>query len=66
MTAPLVVTLGDPAGIGPEVVAGAAKRTDAPFFVLGCAETLRVRGADIARIAHPGEAPFVPSGRIAV
>lgn len=64
--APLAVSLGDPAGIGPEVIAGSwTRRAEvglAPFFVLGGAEVLAAaaaqRGLDapVVGIADPAEA----------
>ncbi|WP_421992290.1 4-hydroxythreonine-4-phosphate dehydrogenase PdxA [Qipengyuania sp.] len=56
MIAPLAVSLGDPAGIGPEIIAeGWARRREngiASFFVVGGADALaraaRSRGLDIA------------------
>ncbi|EIZ78763.1 4-hydroxythreonine-4-phosphate dehydrogenase [Novosphingobium sp. Rr 2-17] len=64
--APLAVSLGDPAGIAPEVIAQSwAERSSAqlsPFFVVGGAQVLRAaaasRGIDlpIALIASPDEA----------
>jgi 4-hydroxythreonine-4-phosphate dehydrogenase len=66
VTAPLAVSLGDPAGIAPEVIALAwARRAEAglaPFFVVGGAAVLRAaaatRGIDlpIARISSPMDA----------
>lgn len=66
---PLALSLGDPAGIGPEIIAcayAAAKREKLPpFFVVGGAEVLRqaarARELDvgIATIAEPGEADRV-------
>lgn len=65
-TGPLAVTLGDPAGIGPELIclAWARRREErlAPFFVAGgagvLADAARLRGLDVPvrRIAHPAEA----------
>ncbi|PZQ56093.1 MAG: 4-hydroxythreonine-4-phosphate dehydrogenase PdxA [Novosphingobium pentaromativorans] len=67
--APLAVSLGDPAGVGPELFAQAwADRREAglaPFFAVGGAQVLvaaaRSRGIDlpIARIAAPAEAAAV-------
>lgn len=64
--APLAVSLGDPAGIGPEVIAESwARRTEAglsPFFVTGGAAILRAaaasRGIDlpVQPIATPAQA----------
>jgi 4-hydroxythreonine-4-phosphate dehydrogenase len=60
LSPPLVVSLGDPCGIGPEIVAKAwqALRT-APglaFCVLGDATVLAALGIEIARISDPAEA----------
>jgi 4-hydroxythreonine-4-phosphate dehydrogenase len=64
---PLGVTMGDPAGIGPEIVLKAyARRADrglSAFAVYGCPKTLaeraRLIGLDVAiiEIAGPSEAP---------
>ena len=64
--APLAASLGDPAGIGPELIAEAWTRRDAgrlsPFFVVGGASVLaaaaRTRGLElpVVRISHPAEA----------
>ena len=64
--APLAVSLGDPAGVGPELIAEAWARREteslAPFFVAGApellAEAARVRGLSlpIVELFHPGEA----------
>lgn len=67
--APLAITLGDPAGIGPEVILGAwlrlrAERRAPPAFVVGGPELLRAcaqgLGIDcpIVPIADPTEAAF--------
>ncbi len=63
---PLAVSLGDPAGVGPELFAQGWARRDAealpPFFVVHGANVLAaaaaMRGLDvpIVRIAHPAEA----------
>ena len=69
LAAPLAITLGDPAGIGPEVILGAwvrlrAERRAPPAFVVGGPELLR-RLAErlsidcpIVPIADPAEAMF--------
>lgn len=66
---PLAISLGDPAGIGPEVILGAwarlrAERRAPPAFVLGgpellraCAESLGI-DCPIVPIADPSEALF--------
>ena len=45
MPAPLAVALGDPAGIGPEIVAKSWERREAdglpPFFAVGDCEALK-------------------------
>ena len=73
---PLVLSLGDPAGIGPELIAEAWERRDAerlpPFFIAGGAELLREaarrRGIElpIVRIADPAEAPAAFDGALPV
>ncbi len=60
LSPPLVISLGDPCGIGPEVVAKAwqALRSEPglAFAVLGDANTLAAQGVAVARIADPAEA----------
>jgi 4-hydroxythreonine-4-phosphate dehydrogenase len=56
--APLAVSLGDPAGVGPEVIAKAwavrAAHLLPPFFAIGDRRSLEaVWGGPIAQIAHP-------------
>lgn len=63
---PLAVSLGDPAGIGPELIAECwgrrAELTGAPFFVSGGAGVLAAAAAQrgiacpVVRIDHPSEA----------
>lgn len=64
--APIALSLGDPAGIGPELIAEAWSRRDeaglAPFFVVGGAGVLaaaahsRGLSIEIAHIKHPEDA----------
>ncbi len=57
---PLALSLGEPAGVGPEIVAAAwrALRSSGPcFFVVGDAATLSAAGATTALISEPAEAP---------
>ncbi|THD36859.1 MAG: 4-hydroxythreonine-4-phosphate dehydrogenase PdxA [Sphingomonas sp.] len=61
MLSPLAVAMGDPAGIGPEIVAKAwARRREerlAPFFAVGDARAIAaVWGGPVERIAGPDEA----------
>lgn len=61
MTAPIAVAIGDPAGIGPEVIAKAWARRDAEalpvFFVVGDPRAIAaIWDGPTARIAEPGEA----------
>ena len=61
MTAPLAVSLGDPAGVGPELIAEAWARREAeglpPFFAVGGAGLLAAAGEiPIVRISDPREA----------
>jgi 4-hydroxythreonine-4-phosphate dehydrogenase len=58
---PLAVTLGDPSGVGPEVVAKAWQQREtaglAPFFAVGDMRSLAaVTDAPLVRIQSPGEA----------
>jgi 4-hydroxythreonine-4-phosphate dehydrogenase len=58
---PLAVALGDPAGIGPEIVAKSWERREAlgfpPFFAVGDLEAVEaVWGGPVEAIADPGEA----------
>lgn len=62
MTAPLAVSMGDPAGIGPEIIAKAwARRADAglaPFFAVGDARAISaVWSGPVEVISDPSEAP---------
>ncbi len=54
---PVVVTCGDPAGIGPEIIASAweALKDELPFFVIGDPGHVP-DGAQIALISRPGHA----------
>lgn len=61
MPAPLAVALGDPAGIGPEIVAKCWERREAaglpPFFAVGDSEAVAaVWAGPTAAISEPGEA----------
>ncbi len=58
-SAPIAVTLGEPAGVAPEIVAAAWRRRETeklpPFFWIGAPEALRAHGVDVptAEIATP-------------
>ena len=57
--APLVLTLGEPAGVGPEIVAAAWKALRAeqtPFAVIGDTALLRAQGIPVAEVGAPGDA----------
>lgn len=57
--APLVLTLGEPAGVGPEIVAAAWKALRADqtaFAVIGDAALLRAQGVPLAEVGTPGDA----------
>ncbi|WP_286713177.1 MULTISPECIES: 4-hydroxythreonine-4-phosphate dehydrogenase PdxA [unclassified Sphingomonas] len=61
MTRPLAISMGDSAGIGPEITAKAWKARElhslAPFFAIGCpAAVERVWDGPVARINNPDEA----------
>jgi 4-hydroxythreonine-4-phosphate dehydrogenase len=56
---PLVLTLGEPAGVGPEIVAAAWKALNAqpiPFAVIGDAALLRAQGVRVVEVASPVDA----------
>jgi len=56
---PLAITLGDPAGIGPEIIAAAwaALRLTGPrFFAIGDAATIAAAGRAVSRISEAGQA----------
>ncbi|SPU52472.1 4-hydroxythreonine-4-phosphate dehydrogenase 1 [Brevundimonas vesicularis] len=57
--APLVLTLGEPAGVGPEIVAAAWKALRAEqtaFAVIGDAALLRAQDVPVAEVGAPGDA----------
>jgi 4-hydroxythreonine-4-phosphate dehydrogenase len=63
------VTLGDPAGIGPEIIVDAWSRRrtgDPAFVVFGDAGTLRRLGAPVALVEAPAEAAGVFSSALPV
>ena len=58
---PLVITMGEPAGIGPEIILKAwqeKKAGDRPFFYMGGRDALSVLDPDtpLVEISHPGQA----------
>ena len=60
--APLVLTLGDPAGVGPEIAAAAWRALSASgpaFAVIGDAEVLRAQDAPVREVAAASDAPAV-------
>ncbi len=73
---PLALSLGDPAGVGPELIAAAWARREseglAPWFAvggIGClADAARSRGIalNLTAIAHPSEVATVPGGSLPV
>jgi 4-hydroxythreonine-4-phosphate dehydrogenase len=65
MTRPLVLTLGEPAGVGPEIVAAAwnaLKTEPLAFAVIGDADLLRTQGVLVVEINTPADA-VQPFGR---
>ncbi len=58
--APLALTSGDPAGVGPEITLGAwqALKADLPFFFIGDPQSLPT-GTPVAEISTPDEAAGV-------
>jgi 4-hydroxythreonine-4-phosphate dehydrogenase len=74
---PIAVTMGDPAGIGPEIVLKAvqspAVRARCTPVVIGhagvlrrCADAIGLSDADLATVGHPGEAASARPGAIPV
>lgn len=66
---PLVLTLGEPAGVGPEIVAKAwrALAADGPAFaVVGDAEVLEASGAPVRRVLSVQDARPVFAGAVPV
>ena len=59
--APLVLSLGEPAGIGPEIVAKAwtALSAESPFAVIGDRALLEAQGVRVVEIGAPGDAASV-------
>src|SRR5690606_30547647 len=69
--APLAVSLGEPAGVGPEIVAAAwavlgAEAETPAFVVIGDAALLERAGAPVAVISDPSEAPALFRTRLPV
>lgn len=60
MTAPIALTCGEPAGIGPEITVAAwrALRAELPFFWIGDPRHLPA-GTPVAEITEPAQAPAV-------
>jgi 4-hydroxythreonine-4-phosphate dehydrogenase len=60
LSLPLVVSLGDPCGIGPEIIANAwsavRSRPELTFCVIGDATVVSASGVPVRAIAHPSEA----------
>ena len=59
VSAPLAVTLGDPAGVGPEIIAAAwaaLRETGPAFFAVGDARTIAAASCPIASIGSAKEA----------
>ncbi|MEO0634281.1 MAG: 4-hydroxythreonine-4-phosphate dehydrogenase PdxA, partial [Pseudomonadota bacterium] len=67
MTAPIAVTCGEPAGIGPEIAARAFAllQGEVPAFWIGDPRHLPT-GTDWREIANPAEALLVPPGSVPV
>ncbi|EMR0375373.1 D-threonate 4-phosphate dehydrogenase [Klebsiella pneumoniae] len=71
MSKMIAVTMGDPAGIGPEIIIKSLAEgalSGAPVVVVGCAQTLRrilalniTPRAELRIIDHPAEASFSPA-----
>lgn len=71
LAAPLAVSMGDPAGIGPECIAKAWQRREAdalpPFFAVGDPRAIAtVWDGPVARIANPAEAAGLFAGALPI
>ncbi|WP_427792024.1 4-hydroxythreonine-4-phosphate dehydrogenase PdxA [Brevundimonas diminuta] len=75
MIRPLIVTMGDPAGVGPEIIARAWAVLGStpgplapvvPFVVVGDAEVMKVQGQPVETVLSPGDAASVFSRAIPV
>ncbi len=68
MAAPLVLSLGEPAGVGAEIIAKAwtATSTETPFAVIGDARLLAAQGVKVAEIGAPSDAASVFAGALPV
>ncbi len=75
MLRPLIVTMGDPAGVGPEIIARAWSVLGsapgplapvAPFVVVGDAEVLKAQGQPVEVVLSPSDAPDAFSRAIPV
>ncbi|HEY0600658.1 4-hydroxythreonine-4-phosphate dehydrogenase PdxA [Brevundimonas sp.] len=56
---PLALTMGEPAGVGPEIIArawAALKKEAQPFVVIGDAALMRAQGVPVQTLASAGEA----------
>lgn len=67
--APLALSMGEPAGIGPEIIVAAWRalrgRQDQTFAVVGDSRLLAAQGADVVHVTTPGEA-LANADRLAV
>jgi len=68
MLRPLIVTMGDPAGVGPEIIARAWSVLSSPpgplapitpFVVVGDAETMKAQGQPVEAVLSPSDASTV-------
>lgn len=66
LTAPVAVSCGEPAGIGPEIATKAAVQIDDPFFVIGKPDHFAGLGATIVEIAQPEEAMTRKQGTLPI
>lgn len=56
---PLALTMGEPAGVGPEIIAAAwraLKDSERPFVVIGDAALMRTQGVPVQTVASPSDA----------
>jgi 4-hydroxythreonine-4-phosphate dehydrogenase len=62
MIRPLVISMGDPAGIGPEIIAKAwseLKSSQTPFAVIGDGDVMAAQGVPVEQVFSPSDAANV-------
>lgn len=66
MNAPIALSCGDPAGIGPEITIAARQQAELDFFVIGDPRHFNGLGMDLAEIAAPEHMQAVPPDKLPI